>query len=105
MLMNLLKVSILLKITKKISKHGIKEEQYEMNNASPGDVKPVYFLNMENSEIRAIFRTLEKYQKNLTPYQAEFSKGLKKYYTRNNILSSKQMDALLNIFNSVMVEK
>lgn len=60
---------------------------------------------MEKSEIKAIFRRLENHKESLSTYQVEFVKGLKKYYTRNNKLSDKQIDALININNSIMVEK
>ncbi|MGE5420568.1 MAG: hypothetical protein ACM3UT_10300 [Chloroflexota bacterium] len=62
-------------------------------------------LNMEKSEIKAIFRRLDNHQENLSSYQVEFVKGLKKYYAKNNRLSPKQIDALININSSVMVEK
>lgn len=60
---------------------------------------------MERSDIKAIFKRLESLKDNLSSYQVEFLKGLKKYYARNNKLSPKQIDALININNSVMVEK
>jgi hypothetical protein len=60
---------------------------------------------MERSEIKSIFKRLEGVWGNLSPYQQEFVKGLKKYYARNNKLSPKQTDALININNSVMVVK
>lgn len=60
---------------------------------------------MDKSEIKAIFRRLDKLKENLSPFQAEFLKGLKKYYARNNKLSDKQIDTLININNSVMVSK
>ncbi len=60
---------------------------------------------MEKAEIKAIFKRLESLSHNLSTYQQEFIKGLKKYYARNNKLSPKQIDALININNSVMVPK
>ena len=60
---------------------------------------------LEKSEIKAFFKRLDNYMDNLTPYQVELVKGLKKYYSKNNRLSPKQIDALINIGNSVMVEK
>jgi hypothetical protein len=60
---------------------------------------------LEKSEIKAIFKRLDNYKDNLTPYQVELVKGLKKYYSKNNRLSPKQIDALINIGNSVMVVK
>jgi len=60
---------------------------------------------MERTEIKAIFRRLDTYKENLSTYQTEFVKGLKKYYARNNKLSPKQIDTLININNSIMVSK
>lgn len=60
---------------------------------------------LEKSEIKAIFKRLDNNKDNLTPYQVELVKGLKKYYSKNNRLSPKQIDALINIGNIVMAEK
>lgn len=60
---------------------------------------------MEKQQIKEIFKRLEGRIESLSPYQVDFLKGIKKYYARNNKLSEKQIDALVNIYNGVMVEK
>jgi hypothetical protein len=59
---------------------------------------------MEKSEIKAILRHLENNQENMSANQVDFINGLKKYYTRNNKLSPRQVDALVSIHENVTLK-
>lgn len=59
---------------------------------------------MEKSEIKTLFRFIENNQHQLSHYQADFVKGLKKYFNRNNLLSPRQEQALSNIARSLPSE-
>lgn len=52
---------------------------------------------MEPREIREVFNYLEMKQKDLTPYQVDFIKSMKKYYRWKGSLSSRQMECLLSL--------
>lgn len=59
---------------------------------------------MEKSDIKAIFRHLENKRENMSAYQVDFIRGLKKYYSRNNKLSPRQVDALVSIHENVTMK-
>lgn len=60
---------------------------------------------MNKTEIKALIRQLESNYNNLSKYQVDFIKGAKKYFTKFNKLSDKQVDTLVSISKGVMVEK
>lgn len=55
------------------------------------------FEDMERTELKNVFNYLEMKHKSLTPYQADFVKSLKKYYTWKGYLSTRQTDCLLSL--------
>jgi hypothetical protein len=59
---------------------------------------------MEKSEIKTLFRLLESSSQQLSQYQADLVKGLKKYFNRNSKLSPRQEDALVNIAHNLVPE-
>lgn len=52
---------------------------------------------MEKSEIKALFRQLENNKNQLSQYQADFVRSLKRYYNHYNKLSQRQEECLINI--------
>lgn len=56
---------------------------------------------MERSEIKAIFRHLENNKNQLSQYQADFVRSLKRYYNHYNKLSQRQAECLVNISNNL----
>jgi len=52
---------------------------------------------LRNIEIKEVFDFLYQHEKDLTSGQVDFINGLKKYFTRNKILSEKQSKALFDI--------
>lgn len=59
---------------------------------------------MENRDIKKLFTYLEANRKYLTPYQAEFMKSLKKYFTWKGTLTARQEECLINIKENMHVE-
>ncbi|HEX2967524.1 MAG TPA: hypothetical protein VHO46_00350 [Bacteroidales bacterium] len=58
---------------------------------------------MEPREIKEVFNFLEIRHKSLTPYQVEFIKSLKKYYTWKGSLSARQVECLLSLKDYLVV--
>lgn len=56
---------------------------------------------MGTKEIKQVFTYLESNQGVLTPYQADFIKSLKKYFTWKKNLSSKQIECLLSLKDNI----
>jgi hypothetical protein len=52
---------------------------------------------MEPREIKEVFNYLEMKHKNLTPYQTDFIKSLKQYFSWKGNLSARQIDCLLSL--------
>lgn len=59
---------------------------------------------MENRDIKKLFTFLEANRKHLTPYQADFMKSLKKYYTWKGTLTPRQAECLVNIRENMHAE-
>jgi hypothetical protein len=57
---------------------------------------------MEKSEIKAIFRHLEINKHQLSQYQADFVRSLKRYYNHYNKLSARQAECLISISNNLV---
>lgn len=60
---------------------------------------------MEKAEIKALIKKLDDHSVNLSPYQAEFVKGIKRYFNKYNKLSDRQIETLISISKGVLVEK
>ena len=56
---------------------------------------------MERSEIKALFRHLEINKLQLSQYQADFVRSLKRYFNHYNKLSPRQSECLINISNNL----
>lgn len=52
---------------------------------------------MEPREIKEVFNYLDMKHKELTPYQVDFIKSMKKYYKWKGSLSSRQLECLLSL--------
>jgi hypothetical protein len=57
---------------------------------------------MEPREIKEVISYLESMHRNLTPYQTEFIKSLKKYYSWKGTLSQRQIECLLSLKDYVL---
>jgi len=52
---------------------------------------------MSTREIREVFEFLNENQKDLTPYQIDFIRSLKKYYRWKGSLTSRQVECLVSL--------